>query len=692
MSATLNPSSVSNFLGNCPSVESSGRSFPVEVKYLQFAPSKRIEETVARGVRQMLNESDGDILVFLPGVGEIRQTQELLRDSCLADGISLLPLYGEMPLEEQQRVLGPSRERRIILATNLAETSLTVAGISAVVDSGLSRVNRLDPRLGLNRLDLGRISKASAEQRAGRAGRTSAGACLRLWTEREHLSLPDFEAPEISRVDLSECALQLLAWGESDLFSFPWFEPPAESELERALQLLEQLGATENGALSSLGKSMAKLPLQPRMGRLLLEALSSGLADRAALCAALLSEREAFKRAKERKEAEHKSDSDVLDRLQALEDYLEQGFRDSFLGQIHPAAAKQISRSAEQLKRIISGSNEKDALNSSAAPQKQAQDEALLKALLAAFPDRVCKRREARSRRALMLGGRGVKLAEESAVNDADLFLAVELLESNQAEAMVRQASRIERDWLPQSLITTGTEVSYDSDKQKVIAFKRSRYYNLILEESVTSIPAGFDCGEVLAAAIEANFDIDALIDDDSKSYLARLKLLQKSLPELELPELKKEIRHELLLQWCMGCSSIAELKERSLIPIIQSLLSHKQIQELELEAPEKLLVPSGNRIKIDYCSGDIPILAVRIQELFGLRETPRIARNRVSLLMHLLAPNFRVQQITPDLGSFWKNTYLEVRKDLKARYPKHSWPDNPLTAQAEKGAKKRAT
>jgi ATP-dependent helicase HrpB len=690
MSATLDAEPVSHYLSNCPVVQSPGRTYPVNIEYLSFQPSAvNLEQTVSDGVKKMLAASDGHILAFLPGVGEIRKTQELLEPIAERENLLLLPLYGDMPLEEQQRVLNQSAQRKVVLATNIAETSLTIDGITAVVDSGMARVNRLDTRLGLNRLVLERISQASADQRAGRAGRTASGDCLRLWTEREHKSMSAFNSPEIERVDLSECALQLLAWGEKDLQSFTWFETPPPASLSRALELLDRLDALENGSLTELGRKMAQLPLQPRLASLLLEGAKLGQLKETALCAAMLSERDPLKRSTEKTGAKHKSESDVLDRVWALKEFAEHGHKHSFAGELMVNPAKQILRAAEQLTRLL------DQVSPSKVPavQKSVQqaEQSVMRAIMVAFSDRICKRREPGGKTAIMVSGRGVKLSNDSAVTDAEFFVAVELIETGQSDATVRQASAIDKGWLPKSHLTTSIDVSYDTIREKVVASKCTRFCDLVIEEKVAALPQDIDPGEILAKALSAaNVDVAALVDDHAKQYLARLNCLRENMPELELPQFSNEPWRDLLPLWCMGSASLAELKSHSFASILQSQLSHEQLTAIEQEAPAQIPVPSGNQIKLHYEDGKAPVLAVRIQELFGMTETPKVARSRQPVLMHLLAPNYRVQQITPDLASFWKNTYSEVKKDLKARYPKHSWPDNPLTAQAESRPKRR--
>lgn len=685
MSATLDPAPIARFLsdgdaGGCPTIESLGRTYPVEIDYLKFSPTAPIERLAADGALDLLARTQGDLLVFLPGVGEIRRTQELLESSAADQNLALLSLYGDLPLEEQHRVLRPLDRRKVVLSTNVAETSLTIDGVTAVVDSGYARVNRLDAAVGLNRLELVRISKASAEQRAGRAGRTAPGVCLRLWAQREQQALRDFELPEVARVELSEAALQLIAWGETNLVEFPWYEPPPPAALEQALELLGRLGALDKHTLTDVGRAMARLPLQPRLGRLLIEAAQRGHADRGALCAALLSERDVFRSRGPRAKAQHHTDSDVLDRLAALETFERSNRRDSPVGELLTGPARQVLRARDQLLRSMEMLSTEYPVRSTSDA-----DDAVLRAIAAAFPDRICRRREPKGRRGVMVGGRGVRLADESAVADAELFAAVELTESRQSETLVRQASAVDRSWLPPQHLNTVVETAFDAEREKVTAVRRTRFLDLVLDEAPTALPRELDPGPMLASAVLDRYDPATLVDDAARTYLARVQCLRGWMPELQLPDFGSAPWRELLPEWCAGCASIAELRATSPIGALQSRLTPQQLAAVERETPERIAVPSGSRIALVYESVKPPVLAVRIQEIFGMRETPRVAAGRVPVLLHLLAPNYRVQQITPDLASFWKNTYGDVKKELKRRYPKHAWPDNPLTAEPER-------
>ena len=679
MSATLAPEPIARYLGHCPALESSGRTFPIDIRYLKHPRTEPVPDAAAIAAEQLLVETTGDVLVFLPGVGEIRRTSELLAPTTLRNDVAVRELYADLPLEQQQAVLARGDRRKVVLATNVAETSITVEGVTAVVDTGLARVNRFDSARGLNRLDLERISKASADQRAGRAGRTSPGVCLRLWTEREQQGLPEFETPEIERVDLAGAMLELLCWGEHDVRSFPWYEPPPPAALEQAESLLRRLEATDESGVTKLGRQMARLPVHPRLARLILEGDRLGVAREATLVAALLSERDPFRHAQRqspRRTAEHRSPSDVLDRATAMEEFDRTKRRDTSLGEVDIGAARAVLRARDQLLRSFESSRIKET--------SSASDDELLQAIFAAFPDRLARRRQPDSPRAVMLGGRGIKLVESSAV-DAELFVGVELQETGQSEALVRQASAVRREWLPPDRLATTIEVEFDAVRERVVAFRRTRFEDLMIDEAPTNVPRDDATAELLAREAAERLELNTLLDDESRSFLARWQCLAAWMPELQLPALGENPIHDLLPQLCSGSASFDDLRNAPILKRLRSKLLPHHLASLDREAPERIGVPSGNRIALHYERGKPPVLAVRIQEIFGLKETPRIAGGRVAVLLHLLAPNMRAQQITSDLNSFWKNTYPIVRGELRRRYPKHAWPDDPYTAPAQR-------
>jgi ATP-dependent helicase HrpB len=692
MSATLDPAPIARFLGDCPQIEVSGRLHPVAIQYLRYDQRSPIPIQVADGVREILSQTTGDVLAFLPGVAEIRRTARELQSMAAEEDLALMELYGDLPLERQQAVLRPSDRRKIVLATNVAETSVTIEGITGVVDSGLARIRRVDPSHGINRLDLCRISRASADQRAGRGGRTAPGICLRLWTDQAHRGLAEHELPEIARLDLSGGLLELLCWDEQAVTSFSWFEAPPPERLKQALVLLRQLGATDDRGLTELGRRMAHLPAEPRIARLLCEGRRLGHIERIALVAALLSERDPFHRSSDAGQSTASrrwSNSDVLDRQAALEEYEHSGKRQSEVGVLDVNAARFILRARDQLLRASATDMDAPDHPSKRQPAIDA-DEAVRRAILVAFADRVARRRDVTGRRAIMVGGRGVRLDNRSAVHEAPLFVCVDLEEMGQSESLVRQASAIERDWLPANSVTTRVDVEFDPERERIVAFRRTRFFDLVIDEAATNVPPEFDAAPLLAKAVAERFDQSFCQDEAGLTYLARVRFLAKSMPELKLPDFGDDPVRGLLDQLCRGCRSLDDVRRAQLTPAIQSLLTPQQVQAVACEAPERLTVGSGSKIALRYESGQPPVLAVRIQEVFGMRETPRVAAGRVPVVMHLLAPNMRPQQVTTDLGSFWRNTYAEVRKELRRRYPKHAWPEDPCAAKPQARPNKR--
>jgi len=690
MSATLDVAAVASFLNDCPVHVSAGRLFPVEIHYADRASSSRLDYAqIVSAVETALQGTIGNVLVFLPGVGEIRQAGSAISSQLPLVDAKLFELYGDLPLAKQQEVLHDSNARKIILATNVAETSVTVAGVTAVVDAGLSRVLRLDPNTGINRLQIERISKASTDQRTGRAGRTERGVCYRLWTAAEQRGLADFDQPEVLRVDVSGPILELLVWGEHDVRQFPWYEPPNENAIQHALTLLTQLGALDTRGVTALGKQMARLPVHPRIAKLLLEGATLNVGHQAAIMAALLSERSPFRKEQKpaRQLASHRSDSDVLDRLHAIEEFQSTKQLDSPVGRLDPNATKNLLRTAEQLERSL-----REVTSQSKSVETSDQDQSLKRVLLAAYPDRVARRRTADSRRAKMVGGRGVRLGDESAVDEAEFFVCAEIEEKGTSEALVRLASAVDPAWLTPTLQSTSTEVEFDSDRQRMVAWRRTRFADLVISESQTALPADVDVSALLAAELASRGVQNWKMDEESQQYIARLACLRQWMPELELPDLGTDPLLELLPELCVGCTSVEEVQRSSILQAVKRQLSHDQQRAIQREAPAKLTVPSGSQISLQYELGHPPVLAVRIQELFGMPETPRIAGGRVQVLLHLLGPNYRPQQVTTDLASFWNTTYAEVRKELRRRYPKHAWPEDPRAATPERRGNSRRT
>jgi ATP-dependent helicase HrpB len=671
MSATLDTARLSNYLGSAPLVESEGRLFPVEIRYRPPGRDESILEAAHRETLELIAKTNGDLLIFLPGVGEIRQLTARLESLAQDEDLLLFPLYGDLSPEQQDRALVRHARRKIVLATNVAETSVTVEGVTAVIDTGLARVMRFDPSVGLDRLELEPISRSACEQRTGRAGRLAPGICIRLWSEFSHPARPLQTEPEIARVDLAPALLQLFSLGESDPFQFPWLDAPPRDAVEHSLQLLEMLGAIRDRTITDLGQQLAKLPVHPRLGRLLIE---TGFSRRAALAAALLGERDIFLRGSGGRVAS--THSDLLDRLELIEQFARTRQTRTPLGEINSAAVRTVFQVQEQLLREVSSSPD--------------DDESLLKGLLSAFPDRVVRRRERGSDRGVMVGGRGVKMAPSSGVIEPEFFLAISV-DAGGVESFVRLASSIERDWLPREFVHTETVCDFDASTERLVAWKRTFYRDLLLDETSAAVPKSTESREILqAAAIERLESVLPAVDSAAGNWLGRIRFLNEFLPEAGLPKFDREELAELLPDLAPNARSFEELRRADWLGVLKGRCRFDQLQLIEREAPEKMLVPSGSEIALEYEPGRPPILQVRIQELFGLKETPRLARGKVKILLHLLAPNFRPQQVTDDLASFWVNTYPQVRKELRARYPKHSWPEDPLTAEPLRGAKRR--
>jgi ATP-dependent helicase HrpB len=687
MSATLDAGPIAAYLGDAPVVTSEGRTFPVELRYRPRRADTPLSAAVASAVRDLLDSTDGDVLAFLPGLREIRLTAGLL-DDLRNQGIEVLTLHGDLPPEQQDRALRNLESRKVVLSTNVAETSVTVEGVTAVVDGGLARQLEFEPGVGMDRLRLVPISRASADQRAGRAGRTQPGVCVRLWDEHGHRARPEHTEPEIRRVDLCGAVLQLLAFGEADVTNFGWFDPPRPEAVQHSLELLRLLGALGDTGLTPLGKELAGLPVHPRVGRMLIEGARLGVGDRAALAAALLSDRDPFLREDGPPQFHgHRepTESDVLDRVEALEAFEATGRTLFPLGELHRGGAKQVLTVRAQLMRSC------EQMKAQGRPSLGLdRDAALLRSLFAAFPDRLARRRAPSDRRARMVGGRGVKLGPQSGVLEPELFVCVDV-DAGGVESPVRMASGVRREWLPAEQLVTVTEVVFDEQTEKLIARKQTRFADLVLDDTPAHIADEDAAARVLADAAARNWEkVLPPPDSPAGSFLLRLRCLKVWMPDTDLPSFDDESLKAMLPDLCRGLRSLAAVRNGPWFDHLRGMLNYQQQQLVDREAPERMEVPSGSHIAIQYEPGRPPVLAARIQELFGLTETPRMAGGRVRVLLHLLAPNYRPQQVTDDLASFWANGYPLVRKELRARYPKHSWPDDPLTAEAIRGPKRR--
>ncbi len=693
MSATLESAPLAAFLGDCPVLRAEGRTYPVQVHHVEQPDDRPLTVRTAGAVTRALSAADDDgghLLVFLPGAAEIRRTAEALESVAGRFGVRVLPLHGDMDASTQDAVLAPGGRRKVILATNVAETSLTIDGVTTVVDSGVVKQLRHDPRWGLDRLELVPISRASATQRAGRAGRTAPGRVFRLWTRGEHHGRSERDRPEVQRVDLAAVVLQIRAWGCADPADFPWFEPPPPAALQRAERLLSRLDAVERAGVTSLGRRMLSVPLHPRLARMLVAAHDAGHVGPGALLAALASERDVLSSARAfgaRAPSEAPEGVATSDLLWRLERITEAGRGPDAVLRGHgldPRAVRRVRAVARQLERAV-----ENALGR--APRREPTERELLGLLLLGAVDRVGVRRREGGSRLLLSGGREAELDGASVVREGTLLVAHRVADGQRGRAArVHLASQITAELLDEVVpgsVQEGQRLTFDEGTGRVVAEQQRRYGELVIERRSVPVRDRAAAGELLAEAV-ARAPRRALDPSpEVEQWLARVGFAAHHLPEAGLPRFDDAALGELGSELCLGRLSFEELRRENLLAALGARLTREQAALLEREVPLRFTVPSGSHIRLDYpadpSTGEPPVLAVRIQELFGLEQTPTVARGRVPVLLHLLAPSQRPVQVTRDLQSFWDRGYHDVRKELKGRYPKHAWPVDPRTARA---------
>ena len=675
MSATLDAEPVARLLGGAPIVRGAGRSFPVAVQYAERTPGPDPVQTTVAGIRAALAEHDGDILAFLPGAGEIdRCVEQLARGA--DDGVIVLPLHGSLPTAAQDRALLPGEpgQRRVIVATDLAETSVTIQGVRAVVDSGLTRKPRFDPGAGLSRLVLESIPRASAEQRAGRAGRVGPGVCYRLWTRAQEHGRPEHRTPEILQSDLAPLVLELALWGVKDPARLRWLDPPPAPAWEQAVELLRALDALDAGhALTRLGRAMAELPIHPRLAVMLLGAAPAARQTAADLCA-LISERDPMLSAPGLARS-----ADLGPRLQALQ-ALREKRSPSGMDRLRLAAIERVSR---QLRRL--------------AGESPAQGFTSPGALLAlAYPERIAQRRDGADDRYLLASGAGVLLPRDDALA-VHPYLVVAALDARGRDGRIQLALPLTETELRAQFadrIETRRQVAWDHERESVTAREIARYGAIGLDSRPLALGDHADVTGLLLDRIRDQFERALTWTDAARQLQARVGLLHRTDPAGEWPDLSpdalRDTLSDWLVPWLAGKSRLAEVQRIDLTAILTARLSWEQQQRLEREAPKAFVTPAGNRRPLDYVSADLPILAVPLQELFGLTETPRLCGGRVPVLLHLLSPARRPLQVTQDLAGFWARGYAEVRRELRGRYPKHHWPEDPSQAKAVVGGIQR--
>src|SRR5580704_1022246 len=702
MSATLDGEAVARLLGDAPIVTSEGRMFPVESRFAgkgapplpgpPFGPGGPVdspEKITAQLVLRALREETGDVLVFLPGAREIRRVQSLLEAAEPAGSIRILPLFGELAPEDQDAALTPSPggTRKVVLATNIAETSLTIEGVRVVVDSGLVRRSMFDPSTGMSRLETQRISRASADQRQGRAGRTEPGVSYRAWSEGAHRSLAPFTPPEIVEADLIPLALELASWGTRDPSALRWLDPPPAAMLASARDVLEKLGALDSdGRITPHGREMASIGVHPRFAHMLLRARGMGRLPLAADLAALLGERDLLRGASGAR------DADIRTRIEVMRG------EGSPPGIDWPASRRfglqRARRAAKDLQRQAAASN-------STAQDRQsfdygAEDVGVLLAF--AYPDRIGRRRAATDGRFTLANGRGAHFAEPQGLAKQELIVAVDL-DDRERDARILLAAPLTRadidEHMPERL-RRQESVEWNSREQAVIARRTVELDAIVLEEKpLPEIPVEAARAAMLTGVRELG--IDALPwSRESRDLQARIEFARKlrgpgesSWPAVSDADLAESVE-TWLTPWLDGITRKEHLARIPLMDVLRSLLTWEQQRELDSLAPTHLQVPSGSQIRIDYLDPSAPAVSVRLQEVFGLDATPRIGGGRIPVTFKLLSPAQRPVQVTRDLASFWRGSYAEVRKDMRGRYPKHYWPENPLEAQATRGARRR--
>ncbi len=667
MSATLDTKELTTALNNPPLITSEGRQFPISLHYLESDPTVNIAQNTCRIVLKALREETGDLLVFLPGSGDIHRAKELLEEAAVP--ALVYPLYGDLPHEEQQQAIVPDSNgrRKIILSTSIAETSLTIQGIRVVVDSGYSRVPRFDQNTGLTRLETVRSSRDTADQRAGRAGRLGPGVCYRMWGESTHHQLAEQRKPEIVQADLTQLTLELAGWGHTDPAAIDWITPPPKSAVTQAKQLLENLQAINEEKITVDGKSMLELPTHPRIAHLLLYGKRHGVGATAATVAALLEERDPLR---------GQQGSDLSLRTALLEK-----FRQRDRVNADRTVLERIEQVARQWRKLLNASD-----------QEAIGPDTIGELIAAAYPERIA-RKENEHGRYRMANGRAAKLPEGDPLLH-EQWIAIAQLDAGTQEGKIFMAAPFDPSSILQD-IPPKTAVAWDERNGTLIARKEWRIGSLLAREEPLRQP---DTAAVTDAV--CNFIAKEGLHvfnrtEEAQQLQARCIAIQYWRPDLLFPDMKEEALLSSVHHWAgpfIGAIRKKEdLKKLDLKEMLMASLSWEQQQTLQRLAPEKIDVPSGSAIKITYQEdGSVPVLAVRLQEVFGLTASPTVNEGNVKLLLHLLSPGYKPVQVTQDLRSFWQNTYHEVRKELRLRYPKHSWPEDPWTAQAVRGAVKR--
>ncbi|NUR34786.1 MAG: ATP-dependent helicase HrpB [Gemmatimonadaceae bacterium] len=676
MSATLDGAAVSTLLDGAPVITSAGRAHPVEVRYVGRRDGQRADAAVAAVVRQALAHDDGSVLAFLPGAAEIRRALALLDDGSLARDVRLHPLYGDLPSAAQDAAITPAPpgQRKVVLATSIAETSLTIDGVRIVVDGGFARVPRFSPRSGMTRLETVRVSRTSSEQRCGRAGRTAPGICYRLWVQEDQAGLLQRATPEILETDLAPLALDLAIAGVRDPGELRWLDSPPKAGLNQARELLRQLDALDDADhLTAHGREMAAFGVHPRLGHMLLRGRAMGLGSTACVVAALLQERDVVRRDAVLREAD----------LRLRVGLVAEHGRSSEHHEIDRDAMRRVREQARAWREQLG-----------VADAERIDEDAVGRLVALAYPDRVAQRRAGSGERFLMRNGLGAALDDGGTLTGAG-FLAIADLDGRAPQSRVYLGAPLTRgevDELFGAQIVREEIVEWDASAGAVRALLRERLGAIVLREVPARAPDDERVARVLLAAIARGDGVAVQWNGAAQRLRERLAFLHRwddAWPDVGDVALRDSLEAWLLPR-LLGLRTRAEVERLDPGAMVLDLLTWEQRRALDLLAPTHVTVPTGSRIAVDYADPAAPVLAVRLQELFGLADTPRVAGGAVPLTLHLLSPARRPVQVTRDLAGFWRSSYFDVRKDLRGRYPKHEWPDDPLAAAPTRRAKPR--
>jgi len=687
MSATLDTEAVAKWLGSAETLAADGRAYPVQIEYTHMPrnSTRPIWDAAAEQVRRVLREeNEGDILVFMPGSYEIMRTIGAVRNLPESGGVDILPLYGELPPEEQDRAVKPSPGRKVIVATNVAETSLTIPGVRAVVDAGLARIARFDPHRGIDTLLVEPVSQASAEQRAGRAGRTGPGRCIRLWSQTDHEARPLREVPEIKRVDLSETILLLLSSGWGDAATFPWYEKPDDKALQRALTVLGDLGAVDaQGKLTAIGRRMSVFPAHPRYARMLLAAGELDCVYEVCRIAGLAQGRDIlFRKVDDRTEnardsVEQEDGSDFFPRLALLQRALDMKFDADACDRfgVHGQAARQADQAARQFLRLAEGQG-------LPVSDRVADPAAIRRCLLLGFSDRLAVRLDAGTLRCALVHGRTGELRRESSIRHAKLLVAAEVDEIQARGGVTTYlslATAIEESWLQElfpSEFSMVNHVRYDATQRRVVTRVERRFRDLVLETKERDDAPSDAASRILAEEVAAGRLELEKWDAPVDAWIRRVNFLAKHCPELGIPVFDDAARRMVIEEVCTGAVAYRDIRDRPVFGVVRGWLTHEQAMALETYCPDKLILPRKKHpARIEYTADGQAEIEATVQELYDFPGSKlRVCLGKVPMVICIQSPARRTQQRTTDLDAFWKGSYEGVKKELRGRYPKHEW------------------